>query len=123
MKEFAAEILEPLNITYSFEGDARLEQLKLDLNKRKNLYLVFKEAINNAAKYSCCTQVDIQLGFDEKIICLFVKDNGKGFNLEQTRAGNGLRNMHERARAIRAELEIDSSIGNGTAVHLKLPTT
>jgi signal transduction histidine kinase len=123
MKEFSAEILEPLNITYSFNGEMQLEQVKVDLNKRKNLYLVFKEAINNAAKYSNCTEVAIQLETDERNICLFVRDNGKGFNLEQARAGNGLRNMHERARAVRANLEIDSSPGNGTSVHLKLPIT
>jgi signal transduction histidine kinase len=123
MKEFAAEILEPLNISYSFKGEVQLEQIKLDLNKRKNFYLVFKEAINNAAKYSQCTEVHIQLGNDERNIWLLVKDNGKGFNLERVKAGNGLRNMHERSRAIRADLEIDSSVGNGTAIQLKLPIT
>ena len=49
MKEFAAEILEPLNINFSFDEQGVLSTLTLDIRKRKDLYLVFKEAINNAA--------------------------------------------------------------------------
>ena len=52
MKEFAAEMLEPKNIDYSFEIEDSIMALKLDVQKRKNIFLIFKEAINNAAKYS-----------------------------------------------------------------------
>ncbi|MFL5810353.1 MAG: triple tyrosine motif-containing protein, partial [Flavisolibacter sp.] len=123
MKEFAAEILEPLNINYSFKGELVTEQVKLDLNKRKNLYLIFKEAINNAAKYSQCHNIEIELKKESQNILLLIRDDGMGFKIEQSRQGNGLRNMNERARSIHALLEIESSIGNGTAVQLHLPIT
>jgi two-component system sensor histidine kinase UhpB len=61
MKEFAAEILEPAGINYSFQVADSVDTLKLDSEKRKNLFLIFKEAINNAAKYSDGTQVTINL--------------------------------------------------------------
>ncbi len=58
IKEFAAEILEPLNINYTFQQDGNFSAIKLDMEKRRDFYLLCKEAINNAAKYSGCQQSD-----------------------------------------------------------------
>src|SRR6185436_18271898 len=61
MKEFSAEILEPKNIGYQFQVDETLNDVSLDVAKRKNLFLIFKEAINNAAKYSESTFININI--------------------------------------------------------------
>ncbi len=75
MKEFAAEILEPKNITYRFKGEDSLKDTTLSLDKRKNLFLIFKEAVNNAAKYSGAT--DLEITFERQGNRLFVVGVGQ----------------------------------------------
>lgn len=55
MKEFAAEILEPARINYYFTETGELEKTQLNPEQRKDIYLIFKEALNNVVKYSAAT--------------------------------------------------------------------
>jgi signal transduction histidine kinase len=123
MKEFAAEILDPLNINYSFEEQGDLSSLQIDIRKRKDLYLLFKEAVNNAAKYSQCANLRIRLQRAGDSLELEIADDGRGFTEEGIRTGNGLNNMRERAASMLARLRIDSAIGQGTRIGLVLPIT
>lgn len=123
MKEFCAEILEPLNIQYAFYEEGDFSYIKLDLNTRKDFYLIFKEALNNAAKYSTCTAVLIHLRYTNGGISLSIEDNGKGFDTTATSSGNGLRNMNYRARSIAASLVIESKAGKGTSVKVEIPSS
>jgi two-component system, NarL family, sensor histidine kinase UhpB len=121
MKEFSAEILEPTNIQYSFTGTETLNGETLDVDMRRNIFLVFKEAVNNAAKYSQSTKVDIEIRQQNESLFLAVRDNGKGFDLASARRGNGLKNMEERARAMGAMFSIESEQGKGTTVSITVP--
>lgn len=123
MKEFTAEILDPLDIHYSFSGEDDLYAFKLDVSVRKNLFLIFKEAINNAAKYSSASSITIKFKREGDTIHLKISDNGKGFEPLNRPTGNGLRNMKERAEGIRAKLNIKSSPDSGTEVTVLLPLT
>jgi signal transduction histidine kinase len=120
MKEFAADIFDPLNIDHSFDEEGDLHHIKLGLQTRRDLYLVFKEAVNNAAKYSRCTKAAITIAGSEKEVSILVKDNGVGFSRDTVKAGNGLRNMEQRARQINGELTIESQPGRGTSVTLRV---
>ena len=123
MKEFTAEVFEPLNIKYSFQVEGDFSAVKLTLAKRKDLYLIFKEAINNAAKYSKCDVVNIILKHADASIQLHVNDNGDGFDEQTVKAGNGLRNMRERAKNMLASLSYRSDVGLGTDLKLSVPLT
>ncbi|MFZ2905387.1 MAG: ATP-binding protein [Cyclobacteriaceae bacterium] len=123
MKEFTAEILDPLDINYTFSGEENLDAFKLDVSKRKNLFLIFKEAINNSAKYSSATSITIRFKKENNTIQVTITDNGKGFDAISSTTGNGLRNMKERADTIHGKLEVKSSPGAGTEVLLTLPIT
>jgi two-component system, NarL family, sensor histidine kinase UhpB len=123
MKEFTAEILEPLNINYTFKEDGNFSNIKLDIKKRKDFYLLFKEAINNAAKYSHCNSMDIWVELDANFLHLKVTDDGAGFNERLIKPGNGLGNMRERAAAMSAKINIESVIGKGTSITLDVPLT
>ena len=118
MKEFAADIFDPLNIDHSFTEEGEFHHIKLGLQTRRDLYLIFKEAVNNAAKYSRCTKVAITISGDGKHIGIRIKDNGIGFCRDTIRRGNGLNNMEQRARRINGELTISSGPEIGTAVTL-----
>ena len=123
MKEFSAEILEPKNIGYQFQVDETLNDISLDVAKRKNLFLIFKEAINNAAKYSESSFININLSQVVNELLLTINDNGKGFDILNPSNGNGLRNMKERAIEVGANLKVESVVGTGTSLALGMPLT
>jgi two-component system sensor histidine kinase UhpB len=121
MKEFLTEILESKNISYQFAGEETLNGTVLNPGKRKNLFLIFKETVNNSAKYSEGSFVKITLLQDEGQLHLTITDNGKGFNPSLVKKGNGLRNIKERAKEINALLELHSDNSNGTTLKLVMP--
>jgi len=123
MKEFCAEILEPKNITYTFQGEEVFKGIALDVEKRKNLFLIFKEAINNAAKYSEATLIDIRLSKTDDGLALIIHDNGSGFVSDTVRNGNGLRNMRGRAEEIGGKTILKTAPGAGTTVEFHIPLT
>ena len=123
MKEFAAEILEPGGINYYFNEEGSLDKTQLNLEQRKDIYLVFKEAINNTVKYSKATEVNIVLQKKNDSLKMIVMDNGEGFNAESEYPGNGLKNMQSRAAAMNAALKIDSIKGTGTTIALEVIIT
>lgn len=120
MREFANEIFEPRGIEYSFVEKIS-EGLSLTADQRKNLFLIFKETINNAAKYSQASLIEISLHQQNNILVMQVKDNGRGFDEQRAKSGNGLRNLRERAKEIKGSLRLQSSLGEGTEIELHFP--
>jgi len=123
MQEFAGEILDPKGITYAFEVAKGAEGIKLDLEKRRNIFLIFKEALNNAAKYAESRHLDIKLELEEGKLNLMIKDDGKGFDMETTKKGNGLFNMQQRAKMMGGDMVINSFPQMGTTIQLQAPIT
>jgi signal transduction histidine kinase len=123
IKEFAGDTLEPSNISYTIFGEENLNGVILNIDQRKNLFLIFKEALNNAAKYSKATQVDLLVSKRGNEFTFTIRDNGAGFEMEEIKAGNGLTNMKERAKMLQARLSISSTKGEGTTIEVKLPVT
>jgi signal transduction histidine kinase len=123
IKEFAGDTLEPSNISYTIFGEENLNGVILNIDQRKNLFLIFKEALNNAAKYSKATQVDLLVSKRGNEFTFTIRDNGAGFEMEDVKAGNGLTNMKERAKMLQAKLSISSAKGEGTTIEVKLPVT
>lgn len=121
MKEFAVQILEPLNIHVTFNSNVDIAHAALDVSRRKDVYLIFKEAINNIAKYSECNRVSIDIEGNKNNIKLKIADDGKGFDPAIVKQGNGLRNMKLRAVAIGASLDIHAEYGKGCTVSLDIP--
>jgi signal transduction histidine kinase/tetratricopeptide (TPR) repeat protein len=121
MKEHAAEILEAKNIAFSFTTDKQLDHLKLSPEKRRDLYLIFKEALNNLVKYSGATEAHINFGLQNDLLRMSVSDNGKGFDAELKKSGNGLHTMTERALRHLGSLMINGQ--KGTTVKLDMPVT
>jgi ligand-binding sensor domain-containing protein len=121
MKEFAAEICEAKQVDLDFVLPKELEKISFDAAKRKNIFLIFKESVNNAIKYSQCTR--LYIGFEKtgNHLLMEIKDNGRGFDLHNGRSGNGLKSMKERATVIGAAFVIQSKPGDGTSVKADIP--
>ena len=131
MRRFASDILAPIDIIAKFDLPEDSSAIVVDSNIRREVFLVFKEAINNIAKHSKATRVDVRLNINERMIELDVKDNGSGFDnvapsFEDTfhsegYSGNGIPSMRKRAVEMGGYLEIDSAKGKGTTVRLRMP--
>lgn len=121
MREFATNVLEPKDIELEFDIDEQVYDIKLDMEARRDFFLVFKEAVNNAAKYSKADRVLLKVGVSNKVLMLMVKDDGVGFDVAKADGGNGLGNMQKRAEAMNGKVAIESRAGEGTEVVVKVP--
>jgi two-component system sensor histidine kinase UhpB len=124
VREFAADVCESMNIQLDFDIDEGTDRILLDAAKRKNIFLLCKEAINNAAKYSGCRRLTVAAEKKRKEgVLISITDDGNGFDEQTVKKGNGLNNMQTRADHLHAVLAIDTAPGKGTSVRLLLPPT
>ena len=119
MKHFAVQTLEPKSMQVDFDIDSPAVDYLNTLSARRNIFLIFKEAVNNAVKYSGADRVGVSLkmmnGESAKPCAFTVRDNGKGFNQASSPSGNGIRNMRNRAVQLGGSLDIQSTT-QGTQV-------
>lgn len=120
MLSFASEILEARKISLHYNVPRELTNLHIGIAIRHDFYVIFKEAVNNLAKYSEATEAHIQLEHFHQQLVLTIRDNGKGFDEQKLSRVNGLRNMENRARKIGAEYRLLSIPGKGTTIILKV---
>jgi signal transduction histidine kinase len=123
MKRYAADMMDGKNISYEMQFPAESSTLKLNMDKRRDVYLIFKEAVNNLIKYSQAGFASITLQTTDEQLYLLVEDNGIGFDQSVIIAGNGLDNMQQRATTWGAILTITGKPGIGTKVELVMPLT
>jgi ligand-binding sensor domain-containing protein/signal transduction histidine kinase len=121
MREYAGEMLDASDIRLRFEAGPNVGQVCLSLKRRKELLLIFKEAVNNLAKHSGASDALIKISYRANLVELLVEDNGVGLETGKKGGGNGLKNMAERAARIRASLFFDRGPSGGTIVRLTLP--
>ncbi len=123
LKTYAKNTTDQLGIHLHFNLGEGLEKYNLDMQKRSNIYLICKEAINNAIKYSECRNLSFALQQEDHHINISIVDDGKGFNALTDFDGNGLKNMKSRAQEIKADLNLNSEKGKGTSINLFLKIT
>lgn len=119
LEDFAIELASVKAIQVVVVKEEQLLQLKLTMEQRKNSYLIIKEAVNNAIKYSHCKQLKIAATLQSKHILFTVEDDGIGFDTREIQKGNGLLNMQSRAMELRGNVAIQSSPGRGTNISVR----
>ncbi|MFN4314652.1 MAG: two-component regulator propeller domain-containing protein [Chitinophagaceae bacterium] len=123
MESFARPLLAVQGINFHFFVQESVRQQVLEMTPRKNFYLIFKEAINNALKYADCKNIWVTVERKQHRLRLTVRDDGRGFDQHavpgNNLAGNGLANMRMRAKEIRGRLELLSQPGRGTELILE----
>lgn len=119
IQSFASNVLSAKDILLDINFDESLKSFALNMEGRKNIFLMVKEAVNNVAKYSDYIKVKINLEKQKDELQITVGDNGKGFDVNlKNNSRNGLRNMEQRADALLGKLNIQSKEGSGTSVSL-----
>jgi ligand-binding sensor domain-containing protein/signal transduction histidine kinase len=118
MRDVAAKLLN--GIEYTFITSNVSQRRIADLSIRRNIFLIYKESLNNIARHAHATKVEISLVHAEGRLMLSVKDNGAGFDPAAARNGNGLAGFQRRADSIGAKLDVHSSSGQGTRVSVSV---
>ena len=121
MRAHAEEVLTLRDIELEFSAPSSDSDLKLSVGVRRDVLLIFKEAVNNSVRHSGCSQVEIDFRVDNSILFLRIEDNGAGFIANPESDGQGLRSIARRAAAHKGKLKIETKPGAGTAVELELP--
>jgi PAS domain S-box-containing protein len=110
-------------VTVNITGDER----RLASDKELAVFRIAQEAIGNVRKHSKASAVEMTLDFGEDALTLIIKDNGQGFSMPQ-RASDlalsgklGIVGMRERARLVDGTLIVQSEVGKGTEVILRVP--
>ncbi len=119
MKGFAAARLNSAGIDYEFIYPERDAPLSLPIRFRRPVFLIFKEAVTNAQKYSGATRVVVEIELNHgHFFSLTIVDNGNGFDIGRVKKGDGLRNMQKRADEMGAEFSILPNQPKGAIVKL-----
>ena len=121
MKSFSDGILLPAGIKVHY--DLQVGNIPVHMESRRQLYLFYKEAVNNIAKYAVASNVWISLLRKGAWWELEIKDDGAGFDASAVQDGNGLQNMEERAVLLNGNCMVETAPGKGTCVKLRFKTT
>ncbi|MFN7926818.1 MAG: histidine kinase [Blastocatellia bacterium] len=120
MRRFASEILPGAGLEFTFHAPRGEPDWRLAADVRRQVFLIFKESLNNIVRHANCTQAEIVLTRHRRGLHLQLRDNGCGFVVGQAAEGNGLKNLHRRAQMLGAQLRLDST-ARGTVVSLFVP--
>ena len=119
MRSFALQMLTIQNIALDFKNEYHhAKSLKMSMEQRRNVYMMYKEAINNIAKHAQATKVNVLISKANEGFKLEILDNGKGFDCKEIHKGNGLKNFQKRANESFMEFKMKSEIGKGTELEM-----
>ena len=121
MRDHAEEVFAANGRELTFSAPEADRDMRLSVDTRRDVYLIFKEALNNAARHSGCSHVHVSLDSDGMGLVLSVVDDGAGFDMESEELGNGLASMRGRAQRLGAKFNISSRPAKGTTVRLEVP--
>jgi ligand-binding sensor domain-containing protein/signal transduction histidine kinase len=131
MRRFASDVFTARQIAFHFRAPDSERDIELGANVRREVFLIFKESVNNVVKHSGCTRAELEFQIEGDWLVLKVTDNGKGFDsmlalddsatvISSAKGGNGLPSMRKRAQEMGGEFQIVSRIGEGTTATLRV---
>ena len=123
LREYAIPLCESKNITFNMHVDEVIHSLKLEMDERRDVYLICKESINNAVKHSGCSQLTVVFAATHKRLEITITDNGCGFDPSVRRSRNGVTNMERRAKQTGMAFSVKSAKNSGTTITLKTITS
>jgi signal transduction histidine kinase len=121
LRQFAADVFEPKDITYKIIFDKEILKQELNVDVKHDLFLICKEIINNAAKYSAAKHFSISFSYSKNTIRIHAEDDGVGMDLTQKMRGNGLVNIPQRVKNQKGIAELISKPNEGTQWFIQIP--
>lgn len=133
MRRFAANVLSAKDVDLEFRAPDAEKDIPLGANIRREVFLIFKETVNNIVKHSGAKTATVEFRLEPHQLAIVIRDDGRGFDAhgaapqndqpdwKRFRGGNGLLNMKKRARDLGGGYTIESTPGQGTTVTLTVP--
>jgi len=118
---YANELFSSSGITCRLRVQIECGAVALSESERHSLFLAVKEALNNVIRHASATEVDLRLSQLDDHLQILIADNGRGFDWEKIRRGNGLANLQERLQAVGGKRYVESQPGKGTTIKLVVP--
>jgi signal transduction histidine kinase len=118
IREFCIPLLEAKNIRFDIDINENILTTRLRMETRKNIFLVFKECVNNLLKHSGCTEMQVVVKKSDNYLEVIISDNGRGFDISAPTNRNGLKNMQKRAAEINGVLQLTTKPGAGVTTRL-----
>ena len=123
LRHFAANTLESRGIAWSLDVPPDFETRTLDPDRRRQIFLILKEALTNVAKHANCRNVRVRIHPGPRDVAIEVEDDGQGFAPAAAAGGDGhgLANMRARALSAGGEFHLDAGPGSGTRIRVRIP--
>ncbi|HEV2691478.1 MAG TPA: sensor histidine kinase, partial [Verrucomicrobiae bacterium] len=120
--KYAQEYFALAKVSFRAELPANLPATPILPEVRHNVFLAFKEAVNNVVKHAQATEARVKLQLEPDKFILTVTDNGRGLgDISGKSLRNGMKNMRKRLADVRGEFDITPGANGGTVVQLKAP--
>jgi ligand-binding sensor domain-containing protein/two-component sensor histidine kinase len=123
MRRYAAELFDNSKTIFHLDLDGAVAGKKINMEQRRDVYLIYKESMNNIFKHASANNVWINVKWDNNKLNLKIKDDGEGFDSSIVSNRNGLRNIHFRAEKWKGATSIRTSPGNGTFIEITIPVS
>jgi signal transduction histidine kinase len=121
MRRYAAELFDNSNTNCHLNLDENVAGRKLNMEKRRDVYLIYKESVNNIVKHASAKNVWIDAKWRNGKLQLKIKDDGKGFDDSVVTNRNGLKNIRSRTEKWKGTASIKTAPGSGTLIEIIIP--
>lgn len=120
-RRYASDLLESSGLDYTLNIAEQIPG-KITMEVRQHVWMIYKEMLTNVVRHSGADRVDVIFDYKDQKLVLVIQDNGKGLDAKRlSEGGNGLQNIQRRAKALKAEIDMNSESGFGTRWFLKIP--
>jgi PAS domain S-box-containing protein len=121
MRHFASDVFTARQIEFRFLTPDPDRDIRVGADIRREVFLVFKEAVNNVVRHSVCSHAELEFRAGPDGLVLVVSDNGRGFDVAGAGDGHGLLSMRERTEGLGGRFEVLSQPGTGTLLTFTIP--
>jgi signal transduction histidine kinase len=121
MRRYAAELFDNSETSGHLQLDENSGNKKLSMEQRRDVYLIYKEALRNIHKHAHAKNVWIRVKQNQNHLVMQIKDDGKGFNTNLVTHRNGLKNLKSRIEKWEGRIDIESAQNKGTVIEIKIP--
>ncbi len=121
MRRYAAELFDNSNTICHLSLDEAAAGKKLNMEQRRDLYLIYKESMNNIFKHAAANNVWIDVQWRNGKLHVKIKDDGNGFDPSVNTNGNGLKNILSRTEKWKGSTTIEATPGNGALIEIIIP--
>ena len=121
MRRYTAELFDNSEVSCHMQIDDETGYKKLSMEQRRDVYLIYKESLNNIRKHANASNVWIEVRQNHNHLFIQIRDDGKGFNTTLVTGRNGLKNMRSRVEKWKGKMLVTSGTNSGTIIEIQIP--